>query len=71
MNISHLINMEDWQILSLGINRKVKREFIRRVRGNYDKNLKEFSLRMAYNFGGREYKSLCPERLLETSIKIV
>ena len=56
-------------ILSLGINRKVKREFIRRVRGSYDKNLKEFSLRMAYNFGGREYKSLCPERLLETSIK--
>ncbi|MGU8462507.1 hypothetical protein [Clostridium perfringens] len=56
-------------ILSLGINKKVKREFIRRVRGSYDKNLKEFSLRMAYNFGGREYKSLCPERLLETSIK--
>ncbi|MBI6009064.1 hypothetical protein [Clostridium perfringens] len=56
-------------ILSLGINRKVKREFIRRVRRSYDKNLKEFSLRMAYNFGGREYKSLCPERLLETSIK--
>ncbi|MGU8878169.1 hypothetical protein ACV3U7_09250 [Clostridium perfringens] len=56
-------------ILSLGINRKVKREFIRRVRGSYDKNLKEFSLKMAYNFGGREYKSLCPERLLETSIK--
>ncbi len=56
-------------ILSLGINRKVKREFIRIVRGSYDKNLKEFSLRMAYNFGGREYKSLCPERLLETSIK--
>lgn len=56
-------------ILSLGVNRKVKREFIRRVRGSYDKNLKEFSLRMAYNFGGREYKSLCPERLLETSIK--
>ncbi|EOT2914098.1 hypothetical protein ACLBZE_001847 [Clostridium perfringens] len=56
-------------ILSLGINRKVKREFIRRVRGSYDNNLKEFSLRMAYNFGGREYKSLCPERLLETSIK--
>ncbi|WP_440906795.1 hypothetical protein [Clostridium perfringens] len=56
-------------ILSLGINRKVKREFIRRVRGSYDKNLKEFSLRMTYNFGGREYKSLCPERLLETSIK--
>ncbi|MGU9085320.1 hypothetical protein ACV3XJ_12800 [Clostridium perfringens] len=56
-------------ILSLGINRKVKREFIRRVRRSYDKNLEEFSLRMAYNFGGREYKSLCPERLLETSIK--
>ncbi|AQW22845.1 hypothetical protein [Clostridium perfringens] len=56
-------------ILSLGINRKIKREFIRRVRGSYDKNLKEFSLRMAYNFGGREFKSLCPERLLETSIK--
>ncbi|MDK0690993.1 hypothetical protein QTJ01_05690 [Clostridium perfringens] len=56
-------------ILFLGINRKVKREFIRRVRRSYDKNLKEFSLRMAYNFGGREYKSLCPERLLETSIK--
>lgn len=56
-------------ILSLGINRKVKREFIRRVRGSYDKNLKEFSLRMAYNFGGREYKSLCPEKLLEASIK--
>ncbi|EOU1503654.1 hypothetical protein VOI03_001983 [Clostridium perfringens] len=56
-------------ILSLGINRKVKREFIRRVRGSYDKNLKEFSLRMAYNFGGREYKSLCPEKLLETLIK--
>ncbi|EGT3613248.1 hypothetical protein E5N06_07810 [Clostridium perfringens] len=56
-------------ILSLGINRKVKREFIRRVRGSYDKNLKEFSLRMAYNFGGREYKSLCPEKLLEISIK--
>ena len=56
-------------ILSLGINRKVKREFIRRVRGSYDKNLKEFSLRMAYNFGGREYKSLCLEKLLETSIK--
>lgn len=56
-------------ILSLGINRKVKRQFIRSVRGSYDKNLKEFSLRMAYNFGGREYKSLCPERLLETSIK--
>ncbi|EOU1118076.1 hypothetical protein [Clostridium perfringens] len=56
-------------ILSLGINRKVKREFIRRVRGSYVKNIKEFSLRMAYNFGGREYKSLCPERLLETSIK--
>ncbi|MGU8138840.1 hypothetical protein ACV3TK_09610 [Clostridium perfringens] len=55
--------------LSLEINRKVKREFIRRIRGCYDKNLKEFSLRMAYNFGGREYKSLCPERLLETSIK--
>ena len=55
--------------LSLEINRKVKREFIRRVRGSYDKNLKEFSLRMAYNFGGREYKSLCLERLLETSIK--
>lgn len=55
--------------LSLEINRKVKREFIRRVRRSYDKNLKEFSLRMAYNFGGREYKSLCPERLLETSIK--
>ncbi|TPE20307.1 hypothetical protein [Clostridium perfringens] len=55
--------------LSLGINRKVKREFIRRVRGSYDKNLKEFSLRMAYNFGGREYKSLCPEKILETSIK--
>ena len=55
--------------LSLEINRKVKREFIRRVRGSYDKNLKEFSLRMAYNFGGREYKSLCPEKLLETSIK--
>ncbi|MDZ5129137.1 hypothetical protein [Clostridium perfringens] len=56
-------------ILSLGINRKVKREFIRRVRRSYDKNLKEFSLRMAYNFGGREYKSLCPEKLLEASIK--
>ncbi|MDM0548415.1 hypothetical protein QTH20_08930 [Clostridium perfringens] len=56
-------------ILSLGINRKVKREFIRRVRGSYDNNLKEFSLRMAYNFGGREYKSLCPEKLLEISIK--
>lgn len=56
-------------ILSLGINRKVKREFIRRVRGSYDKNLKKFSLRMAYNFGGREYKSLCLEKLLETSIK--
>ncbi|MGU9115909.1 hypothetical protein ACV3XZ_06880 [Clostridium perfringens] len=56
-------------ILSLGINRKVKREFIRRVRRSYDKNLKEFSLRMAYNFGGREYKSLCLEKLLETSIK--
>ncbi|HFD8685442.1 TPA: hypothetical protein ACF328_002541 [Clostridium perfringens] len=56
-------------ILSLGINRKVKKEFIRRVRGSYDKNLKEFSLRMAYNFGGREYKSLCPEKLLEASIK--
>ncbi|MDK0566064.1 hypothetical protein P5E48_09870 [Clostridium perfringens] len=56
-------------ILSLGINRKVKREFIIRVRRSYDKNLKEFSLRMAYNFGGREYKSLCPERLLEASIK--
>ncbi len=55
--------------LSLEINRKVKREFIRRVRGSYDKNLKEFSLRMAYNFGGREYKSLCPEKLLEISIK--
>ncbi|MDK0571536.1 hypothetical protein P6O23_11420 [Clostridium perfringens] len=55
--------------LSLGINSKVKREFIRRVRGSYDKNLKEFSLRMAYNFGGREYKSLCPEKLLEASIK--
>ena len=24
---------------------------------------------MAYNFGGREFKSLCPEKLLETSIK--
>ncbi|MGU8379360.1 hypothetical protein ACV3M6_13220 [Clostridium perfringens] len=56
-------------ILSLEINRKVKREFIRRVRGSYDKNLKEFSLRMAYNFGGREFKSLCLEKLLETSIK--
>ncbi|MFY8253508.1 hypothetical protein [Clostridium perfringens] len=56
-------------ILSLGINRKVKREFIRRVRRSYDKNLKELSLRMAYNFGGREYKSLCPEKLLEASIK--
>ncbi|MDK0930711.1 hypothetical protein P5F57_10305 [Clostridium perfringens] len=56
-------------ILSLGINRKVKREFIRRVRGSYDKNLEEFSLRMAYNFGGREFKSLCPEKLLEISIK--
>ncbi|EGT5619190.1 hypothetical protein BUL45_08985, partial [Clostridium perfringens] len=56
-------------ILSLEVNRKVKRELIRRVRGSYDKNLKEFSLRMAYNFGGREYKSLCPEKLLETSIK--
>ncbi|XZJ31591.1 hypothetical protein ACSXDC_02545 [Clostridium perfringens] len=56
-------------ILSLGINRKVKREFIRRVRGSYDNNLKEFSLRMAYNFGGREYKNLCPEKLLEISIK--
>lgn len=55
--------------LSLEINRKVKKEFIRRVRGSYDKNLKEFSLRMAYNFGGREYKSLCPEKLLEASIK--
>ncbi|SQC08419.1 Uncharacterised protein [Clostridium perfringens] len=55
--------------LSLEINRKVKREVIRRVRGSYDKNLKEFSLRMAYNFGGREYKSLCLEKLLETSIK--
>ncbi|MBI6011083.1 hypothetical protein [Clostridium perfringens] len=55
--------------LSLEINRKVKREFIRRIRGSYDKNLKEFSLRMAYNFGGREFKSLCPEKLLETSIK--
>ncbi|EIF2087102.1 hypothetical protein LE976_001842 [Clostridium perfringens] len=55
--------------LSLEINRKVKREFIRRVRRSYYKNLKEFSLRMAYNFGGREFKSLCPERLLETSIK--
>ncbi len=55
--------------LSLEVNRKVKRELIRRIRGSYDKNLKEFSLRMAYNFGGREYKSLCPERLLETSIK--
>ncbi|MGM8274042.1 hypothetical protein ACSXDL_14260 [Clostridium perfringens] len=56
-------------ILSLGVNRKVKREFIRRVRGSYDKNLKEFSLRMAYNFGGREFKSLCLEKLLEISIK--
>lgn len=56
-------------ILSLEVNRKVKRELIRRVRGSYDKNLKEFSLRMAYNFGGREFKSLCPEKLLETSIK--
>ncbi|WP_283676429.1 hypothetical protein [Clostridium perfringens] len=56
-------------ILSLEINRKVNREFIRRVRGSYDKNLKEFSLRMAYNFGGREFKSLCLEKLLETSIK--
>ena len=55
--------------LSLEINRKVKREFIRRVRESYDKNLKEFSLRMAYNFGGREFKSLCLEKLLETSIK--
>lgn len=55
--------------LSLGINRKVKKEFIRRVRRSYDKNLKEFSLRMAYNFGGREFKSLCPEKLLETSMK--
>ncbi|MFW0906603.1 hypothetical protein [Clostridium perfringens] len=55
--------------LSLEINRKVKRKFIRRVRRSYDKNLKEFSLRMAYNFGGREYKSLCLEKLLETSIK--
>lgn len=55
--------------LSLEINRKVKREFIKRVRGSYDKNLKEFSLRMAYNFGGREFKSLCPEKPLETSIK--
>ncbi|MDM1015809.1 hypothetical protein QTJ09_12925 [Clostridium perfringens] len=55
--------------LSLEINRKVKREFIRRVRGSYNKNLKEFSLRMAYNFGGREFKSLCLEKLLETSIK--
>ena len=55
--------------LSLEINRKVKRAFIRRVRRSYDKNLKEFSLRMAYNFGEREFKSLCPERLLETSIK--
>ena len=55
--------------LSLEINRKVKREFIRRLRGSYDKNLKEFSLRMAYNFGGREFKSLCLEKLLETSIK--
>ncbi|MFR7935588.1 MAG: hypothetical protein ACLU4S_09355 [Clostridium perfringens] len=56
-------------ILSLEINRKVKRELIRRIRRSYDKNLKEFSLRMAYNFGGREYKSLCPEKLLEASIK--
>ncbi|MGV2804471.1 hypothetical protein GNF85_12485 [Clostridium perfringens] len=56
-------------ILSLEVNRKVKRELIRRVRGSYDKNLKEFSLRMAYNFGGREFKSLCPEKLLEASIK--
>ncbi|HHD2732343.1 TPA: hypothetical protein ACOTGO_001865 [Clostridium perfringens] len=56
-------------ILSLGINRKVKRELIRRIRGSYDKNLEEFSLRMAYNFGGREFKSLCPEKLLEISIK--
>ncbi|EIW6614544.1 hypothetical protein MF669_002045 [Clostridium perfringens] len=56
-------------ILSLEINRKVKRELIRRIRGSYDKNIKEFSLRMAYNFGGREFKSLCPEKLLETSIK--
>lgn len=56
-------------ILSLEINRKVKREFIRRIGRSYDKNLKEFSLRMAYNFGGREFKSLCPEKLLETSIK--
>lgn len=56
-------------ILSLEINRKVKRKFIRRVRGSYDKNLEEFSLRMAYNFGGREFKSLCPEKLLEISIK--
>ncbi|HAT4314916.1 TPA: hypothetical protein I9097_002205 [Clostridium perfringens] len=55
--------------LSLEVNRKVKREFIRRVRRSYDKNLKEFSLRMAYNFGGREFKSLCPEKILETSIK--
>ncbi|GAA0095281.1 hypothetical protein [Clostridium perfringens] len=56
-------------ILSLEINRKVKRELIKRIRRSYDKNLKEFSLRMAYNFGGREYKSLCPEKLLEASIK--
>ncbi|XZK74651.1 hypothetical protein ACSXCI_12815 [Clostridium perfringens] len=56
-------------ILSLEINRKVKRELIRRIRRSYDKNIKEFSLRMAYNFGGREFKSLCPEKLLETSIK--
>lgn len=55
--------------LSLEINRKVKRELIRRIRRSYDKNIKEFSLRMAYNFGGREFKSLCPEKLLETSIK--
>lgn len=55
--------------LSLEVNRKVKRELIRRIRGSYDKNLEEFSLRMAYNFGGREFKSLCPEKLLEISIK--
>lgn len=55
--------------LSLEINKAVKEEFIKILRGSYDKNIKEFSVRMTHNFGGREFKKLCPEKLLEVSIK--
>lgn len=60
---------EDLVYLSQEVKRDFRENFFAYLNGSTEETLREFLLRISNDFGGREYRKLCPEYILERKLK--